>query len=214
MAHNVPIRSNSLTVGAHLFHYSAVTMNSVPDRGHHHLHPEDHHDSGAVKFCDRCATPLERRAVEGKNLPVCPRCGFVVYADPKLAAGAIIERHGRVLLLRRAIHPARGRWTFPGGYVDRGEPVPDAAAREAYEETGVRIAVGALLGVYSARGNPVVLIVYRARLAAGRPRPGPEAQELRWVTAAQIPWPELAFPSTAAALADWSGAPPPTPPAG
>ena len=147
--------------------------------------------------------------MEGKTLPVCPRCGFVVYADPKVAAGAVVERDRRVLLLRRAIEPARGRWTFPGGYVDRGEPVPAAAVREAFEEAGVRITLGELLGVYSARGNPVVLIVYRARLAAGEARPGPEAEEVRWVAAPDIPWSELAFPSTAAALADWCAALPP-----
>ena len=141
--------------------------------------------------------------MEGKVLPVCPRCGQVVYADPKVAAGAIIEQAGRILLLRRAISPARGLWTFPGGYVDRGEPVPEAAAREAREEAGVTVAVDQLHGVYSARGVAVVLIVYRARIAAGKPRAGPEALELRWVEPDNIPWDELAFPSTAAALTDW-----------
>ena len=165
--------------------------------------PAHHHGPPRVRFCSGCAAPLERRSVEGRTLPVCPRCGQVVYADPKVAAGTIIEDAGRVLLLRRAISPARGLWTFPGGYVDRGEPVPEAAAREAHEEAGVRVALGSLLGVYSARGVPVVLIVYRARVAAGTPRPGPEALELRWVAPEGIPWEELAFPSTAVALTDW-----------
>ena len=91
--------------------------------------------------------------------------------------------------------------------MDRGEPVPEAAAREAREEAGVTVTVGKLLGVYSARGVAVVLIVYRARLASGTPRPGPEALELRWVEPEEIPWQELAFPSTAAALTDWRGTP-------
>ena len=136
-------------------------------------HTDSHHHHGAprVRFCSGCAAPLQRRSVEGKVLPVCPRCGQVVYADPKVAAGTIVEAAGRILLLRRAISPARGLWTFPGGYVDRGEPVPEAAAREAREEAGVTVAVGKLLGVYSARGVAVVLIVYRARLASGTPRP-------------------------------------------
>lgn len=165
--------------------------------------PAHHHGPPLVRFCSGCAAPLQRRTVEGKVLPVCPRCGQVVYADPKVAAGAIIEDGGRVLLLRRAISPARGLWTFPGGYVDRGEPVPEAAAREAHEEAGVTVALGALLGVYSARGVPVVLIVYRALVAEGTPRAGPEALELRWVEPEDIPWEELAFPSTAEALTDW-----------
>lgn len=166
-------------------------------------HTHVHHHGAPARFCSRCAEPLVRRPVEGKTLPVCPRCGWVVYADPKVAAATIIEERGRVLLLRRAIEPARGRWTFPGGYVDRGEPVPEAAAREAFEEAGVEVAVGGLLGVYSRRGEPVVLIVYRARVTAGQPRPGAEALEVRWAVPEEIPWTELAFPSTAAALTDW-----------
>jgi len=165
--------------------------------------PVHHHEPPRFRFCSGCAAPLERRRVEGKLLPVCPRCGQVVYADPKVAAGTIIEDAGRILLLRRAISPGRGLWTFPGGYVDRGEPVPDAAAREAREEAGVTVAVDDLHGVYSARGVAVVLIVYRARIAAGTPHAGPEALEVRWFEPERIPWQELAFPSTAAALTDW-----------
>ena len=165
--------------------------------------PPHHHGPPRVRFCSGCAAPLERRSVEGKLLPTCPRCGQVVYADPKVAAGTIIEDAGRVLLLRRAISPARGLWTFPGGYVDRGEPVPEAAAREAREEAGVTVTVDALLGVYSARDVPVVPIVYCARVASGTAQPGPEALELRWAEPESIPWEELAFPSTAAALSDW-----------
>ena len=167
-----------------------------------HVQPH-HHGPPVVRFCSGCTAPLERRRVEGKVLPVCPRCGQVVYADPKVAAGAIIEHAGRILLLRRACSPARGLWTFPGGYVDRGEPVPEAAAREAHEEAGVTVAVGELLGVYSARDVAVVLIVYRARLVSGTPHAGAEALEVRWVQPEHLPWDELAFPSTAAALTDW-----------
>ena len=81
--------------------------------------------------------------------------------------------------------------------------MPEAAAREAHEEVGVTVAVGDLLGVYSARDVAVVLIVYRARLVSGTPHAGAEALEVRWVQPEHLPWDELAFPSTAAALTDW-----------
>ena len=71
----------------------------------------------------------------------------------------------------------------------------------------VTVAVGELLGVYSARDVPVVLIVYRARDRVGTARPGPEALELRWAEPESIPWEELAFPSTATALNDWRRTP-------
>ena len=110
-----------------------------------------------------------------------------------------------MLLLRRGTQPARGRWTFPGGYVDRGEPVPAAAARETLEEVGLVVAITSLLGVYSSVGNPVVLIVYRGTPQGGAPQTGAEALEVGWFAAAAVPWEELAFPSTAAALRDWTG---------
>ena len=55
---------------------------------------------------------------------MCTRCGFVFYLDPKIAVGTIIRAEsGRLVLVRRAIEPGYGKWVFPGGYVDRGEPL-------------------------------------------------------------------------------------------
>ena len=91
---------------------------------HDCLHPHD--DSHAYRFCPRCGGPLERRllkATEPERL-VCTRCGFVFYLDPKIAVGTIIrDAIGRLVLVRRAIEPGYGKWVFPGGYVDRGEPL-------------------------------------------------------------------------------------------
>lgn len=154
----------------------------------------------------RCATPLQIAEREGVPRPVCPACGYVVYEDPKLAAGVVLERDGRVLLLERATNPGRDKLTFPGGYVDRGEPVEDAAVRETAEEVGITAAIDSLLGVYSAAGNPVVLVVYRATVAAGEPHPTAEARAVGWYGANELPWTQLAFPSTAAALRDWARA--------
>ena len=67
-------------------------------------------------------------------------------AAPQVAVGAVIVHEGRLLTVRRGSPPGRGRWTIPGGRVERGEPVVDAVAREVAEETGLTVAVGALLG--------------------------------------------------------------------
>jgi NADH pyrophosphatase NudC (nudix superfamily) len=86
------------------------------------------------------------RAGEPERL-VCSACAFVFFLDPKLAAGCIFEVDGGIVLLRRAIAPAVGKWVFPGGYVDRGEAVSAAAAREVLEEVCLRVVPTALLGV-------------------------------------------------------------------
>ena len=128
-----------------------------------------------------------------------------MYFNPKLVAGAIpVDDAGRVILLRRGFNPGHGLWTFPGGFVDLGESVQDAASRETDEELGIAIELGRLVGVYSRAEEQVVLIVYLAR-ALGRPQTTPEAIEVRSFAEAEIPWDELAFWSTRQALRDALG---------
>ena len=163
----------------------------------------DHVHGTATRFCAACAAPLASRLIDGRQRPVCERCGAVVYFDPKVAAGAIVVHEGRIALIRRAINPARGKWTFPGGYVDRGEPVDRAAVRETWEETGLRVRMDGLHGVFSYPDVTVVLIVYTASVTGGTLTAGDECEEAVWAEPAAIPWEELAFPSTVDALRSW-----------
>jgi len=70
---------------------------------------------------------------------VCSTCDFIFYLDPKVVACSIVEMEGRIVLLKRAIDPQKGKWVLPGGYVDRGEEVKAAALRETEEECGLKI---------------------------------------------------------------------------
>ncbi len=159
---------------------------------------------GTVRFCPLCGGPLRREPVppDHREQSVCSRCRFVFYLNPKLVAGTIPEQDGRVLLTRRAIDPGRGLWTFPGGFVDFGETVADAALRETLEETGLRVELTGLLNVYSYPGAPVI-VVYRARVTGGTPTPCDENDAVQWMATGDIPWDRLAFPSTREALRDW-----------
>ena len=157
------------------------------------------------KFCPRCGGPLHEQWVEaeGRDRHVCQSCDFILYLNPKVVAGAIPLKDGRVLLLRRKIEPARDKWTFPAGYVELGESVEEAAIRETREEAALEISEISLLNVYSYREAPVVTVVYLARIVGGGARAGDEAQEVAFFAPEELPWDELAFRSTREALQDW-----------
>ena len=163
------------------------------------------------RFCPRCGGTLvsrELKAGEPARL-CCDGCGFVFYLDPKLAACTIPLYEGGIVLLRRAIEPSQGKWVFPGGHVDRGETLEAAALRETREECGAIARVDGLLGVYSYPGRPVIVAAYRATLLPESPEPYPadETLEVGWFTPGEIGGLELAFRSTADALAALLGRP-------
>ena len=126
---------------------------------------------------------------------------MVVYFDPKLAAVVLVSDGDNLLFVRRAIEPMLGRWSFPSGYVDRGEAVEHAAVREVREETNLDVETTGLLGVYSSNGSPVALVAYAARVTGGVLRAGDEAQDARFFPVDTLP--ELPFPPDDQILNDW-----------
>lgn len=168
----------------------------------HGLHAPE---SDWAQFCPCCGHALRDRyiEVEQHHRKVCSGCGFIYYLNPKVVAGAIPRQDSRIWLVRRNIDPALGSWVFPGGYVDLGESVPQAAIREAFEETRLHIRLDGLLNVYSYAQVGIVLVVYRATVIGGEAATTPESQEVRAFGLEDIPWESLAFPSTRDALREY-----------
>jgi 8-oxo-dGTP diphosphatase len=165
-----------------------------------------HDDPHAFRFCPRCGHSLDSRVLRAGDPPrlVCPACGFIFYLDPKVAVGTIIRTdRDRLVLVRRAIEPGYGKWVFPGGYVDRGEQLLDAAVREAREESGLDVRLDGLVNVYSYTGRTPVIVVYAATATGGRLAVDDESLECAEVEPSGIPWNELAFRSTSEALQDY-----------
>src|SRR5262245_44438144 len=118
-----------------------------------------------------------------------------------------------VLLVQRAHPPFAGEWALPGGFVDEGERVAQAAARELVEETGLELGSLCLLGVYDTPGRDprgwTVSVTYLARVPAQAPvSGGDDAREARWFAADALP--KLAFDHATIigdALVRWAAGP-------
>jgi ADP-ribose pyrophosphatase YjhB (NUDIX family) len=152
-----------------------------------------------ARFCPRCGQSAE---IAFPRSLTCPHCGYAAYYNPKPVAGVIVmDGAGRVVLMRRGFEPGQGLWCFPGGFVELGEAVEDAARRETEEELMIGVELGRLVGVYSRPQDRVILVAFLAR-ALGRPRTTEEAIEVRAFATTELPWDELAFWSTGQALRD------------
>ena len=141
-------------------------------------HLASHDETHAYRFCPRCGGELERRLLKA--------------TEPE-----------RLVLVRRAIDPGYGKWVFPGGYVDRGEPLTTAAIREAREECGLDIRLDGLVNIYSYAGRAPVIVVYAATATGGTLAVDEECLDAVLFEPASIPWDDLAFRSTHEGLRDY-----------
>ena len=142
------------------------------------------------------------KAGEPKRL-VCEKCSFIFYQGPKLVAATIFEFDGGIVLTQRAIEPGYGKWTFPGGFVERGERAEAAAEREALEEAGVELRADEIIGLYSYEEQIPVIVVFSGRVTGGKPTALDETMAVKVFSRDSLPWSEMAFPSTEQALKDY-----------
>ena len=158
-----------------------------------------------IQFCPRCGQALERRHTSGRLRPVCPNCDYIHFFDPKVAAAVLVEREGKVLLVRRVMSPEIGKWTTPGGFVDAGEDPRAAAARECLEETGLSVEVAGLLDVLFTNEHPRsadIVIFYRAAVVGGQLKAADDADVAVFFGPDDLP--EIAFGTTRRILEEWA----------
>jgi ADP-ribose pyrophosphatase YjhB (NUDIX family) len=151
-----------------------------------------------MKFCNKCGAAVRLRIPPGDNRQrhVCDACGTVHYQNPLFVVGCVPEYQQSILLCRRAIEPRRGYWTVPAGFMEIGETLQQAAAREALEEAQAEVAIGSLLSIVHVLHAAQVHVFFRAGLSEPRYGAGVESLEVALVETEQIPWADLAFPST------------------
>ena len=162
--------------------------------------------ASSLNFCSRCGTQLEFGEIEGEDRErlACPSCGHIAYVNPRLVVTVFpITEAGELVLIRRGIEPGKGWWAQPGGFLEVDETVHQAAIRETWEETGLLVAPGEIIGLYTRLEAAVVTIAFEARIVGGTAMPTREATEITAFAPEDIPWSGIAFSTTTWALRDW-----------
>ena len=162
--------------------------------------------AATLNHCTNCGGRLELRPVAGEERPrlVCVECQHIAYVNPRLVVTTIpVTEAGEVVLMRRGFEPGRGSWAQPGGFLEVDETPTEGAIRETYEETGLEVQPGEIVGLYARLEAAVIVLVYEARIVGGEARTSPEALEISAYPPEGIPWREIAFRTTYWALVDW-----------
>ncbi len=148
-----------------------------------------------MKYCPSCGALLRHAIPEGDDRPrhICDACDTIHYQNPKLIAGCIPVWEDRILLCRRAIEPRKGYWTLPAGFMEMGETIAQAAAREALEEADIDVMIGEVFTIFNLPHISQVYFFFLADMTSGHFSPGAESLETRLFTEMEIPWGELAF---------------------
>ena len=154
-----------------------------------------HAPPGEWQYCPLCRADLTNHAWDGKVRRYCPVCGFVYWERPLPAAAAIVldpaDHPNQMVLVRRRYPPEEGQWTLPGGGIEAGESVEEAACREVVEETGLDIAVDRQIGTWSTPSAETVITFFAAHAVGGQLQAGTDALEAAWFPVESLP--ELAF---------------------
>ncbi|HNX90890.1 MAG TPA: NUDIX hydrolase [Candidatus Omnitrophota bacterium] len=101
------------------------------------------------EYCPFCAVELKPAVIENRERLKCGKCGWVDYKNPLPAVAVFVtDSANRLLLVKRAFAPYKGAWSIPGGFVEMGETIEQAALRELAEETGLSGTAGDFVGAH------------------------------------------------------------------
>ena len=149
-----------------------------------------------MKFCTECGAALRPESVAGRGTVICPSCGHCFHSHPKLLVACYVHCGPRLLWMRRALEPRRGYWASPAGFMEQGETMAQASARELWEETGIRIAPDQLqlymMGTISFISE--VYVAFHAQVADTFCETSSESLEVAFFSREELPWDDIAYP--------------------
>lgn len=142
-----------------------------------------------ANYCPSCGNALVPLHHSGRERPYCRNCEMPIYFDPKVAVVVFVQQNDKVLLIRRAVDPGKGKWALPAGFVDYDEAPEEAAVRETMEETCLQVRIDKLLAVFPKRDDGLadIVIAYSASILSGEPLAGDDADEVGWFARDALP---------------------------
>lgn len=156
-----------------------------------------------MNYCSNCGSDqLVRRIPEGDNREriCCGNCGMIHYQNPKVVVGCVPVWEDKILLCKRAIEPRKGYWGLPAGYLENKETLEEGALRETLEESGAAVELIRMHAVYNIPRISQVYVFFLAQMKNSRLDPGEESLDAKLFAPEEIPYDEMAFPSSTFAI--------------
>lgn len=151
-----------------------------------------------MKYCSNCgSSKLDFIIPDGDHVKryTCEDCGTIHYTNPNMVVGALCVRNDKILMAKRNIHPRKGLWTLPAGFMENAETLQQGALRETFEETGSRAKVIQPYTLFSLPHINQVHMFFLADLLDEDFGPTSESQAVELHGEEDILWDQLAFPT-------------------
>jgi 8-oxo-dGTP diphosphatase len=151
-----------------------------------------------INYCSECGGPVLRHFVAGeqRSYDYCKRCTMAVREYPRVVVTVFVASGKQLLWVQRGLQPERGKWAIPGGFLENGETLAEGAARELYEEAGIRVPADdlQLYMMGSITFINQVYVGFRAMVSTPVCLPGVESMDCRFFTRQECPWDQVAYP--------------------
>ena len=145
----------------------------------------------AKRFCSYCGEKLTHKSFQERIHWYCQTCDRIHYENPFPAVAALVpNQNGQLLLVKRAVEPAKGQWCLPGGFIEIDESIEEAVLRELKEETGIEGEIRKLVDFFSQRSplyGALLIFGYQVTLLGGELQAGDDAQEARFFDMNDLP---------------------------